>query len=309
MFTYIIKRIFSMIPVILGVILLIFLIMQMAPGNPAQLILGDNAPAEAVEELTEELGLNDPILFRYVKYVYDLTRGDMGYSYITRRSVASEVSARIPATLKLMIVATIVSIIVAIPLGIFAAVKQNTIFDNVSMVISLLGISMPTFWLALMLVLLFSLKLGWFPVQGIDAGWKSYVLPATAIGFVNMAAIARTIRSSMLETIRQDYIRTAKSKGLSDRRVIIKHAFKNALIPTITVIGVQFGALMGGAILTETVFAWPGLGRLVVQSVNNRDTPMVLGCVVAFSVGFSIINLITDLIYGFVDPRIKSLYK
>ena len=179
--------------------------------------------------------------------------------------------------------------------------------NNISMVISLVGVSMPIFWLALLLVLAFSLNLGWFPVQGAD-GWKSYVLPAISLGFMNMASIARTTRSSMLETVRQDYIRTARAKGVPKRDAIVKHAFENALIPTITVCGIQLGQLLGGSVLTETVFAWPGIGRLMVQSISSRDVPMVLGCMVVMTVCFSVVNLLVDLLYAFVDPRIKAMY-
>lgn len=212
-------------------------------------------------------------------------------------------------TLKLAIVSAVISTLLALPLGVFAAVKQNTLFDNCSMIISLLGNSMPAFWLALMMMMLFSEKLGWLPSQGMRDGWLSYVLPAFSIGFINMAAIARTTRSTVLETIRQDYIRTVRAKGVGEGEVVMEHAFPNALIPTITVIGVQFGNLLGGAILVETVFAWPGLGRLMVNSVNNRDVPLVLGCIVLLSISYSVVNLIVDLIYGFIDPRVRSMYK
>ncbi len=297
-----------MIPVILGVILLVFVIMELAPGDPVLLILGDNASEEARIAKTAELGLDKPLVIRYLKYVSNFFRGDMGTSYISNRSVSIEVLHRFPNTLKLSLVAATISILMAIPLGITAAVKQNSFFDNISMVVSLIGNSMPAFWLGLVLVLFFSLKLGWFPVQGATAGWKSYVLPSVAIGFMNMAAIARTTRSSMLETIRQDYIRTAKSKGISKNQVIMRHAFVNALIPTITIIGVQLGNLLGGAVITETVFAWPGIGRLMVQSVGSRDVPMILGCVITLSICYSIVNLLVDLLYGFVDPRVRSMY-
>lgn len=309
MLKYILKRILVMIPVLIGITLLVFMIMQLAPGDPARLILGENANTEEVNKLREEMGLNDPALVQYGKYMLNLFHGDLGTSYITKRPVAAEVAARFPYTLKLALVSAVVSIVIAIPLGIVAAVRQNTAFDNVSMVISLIGISMPAFWLGLMLTLVFSLKMGWFPVQGADAGWKSYVLPSIAIGFMNMAAIARTTRSSMLETIRQDYVRTARSKGVTKFEVVIHHAFRNAVIPTITVVGVQLGGLIGGAVLTETVFAWPGIGRLIVQSVNARDIPMILGSMVVLSVSFSFINLIVDLLYGFFDPRVRSMYK
>jgi len=306
---YITKRLLMMIPVLLGVIFLVFLVMNLASGNAVMLILGDNATEEAVASKTEELGLDKPLVIRYAKYVFDLLHGDMGTSYLSNRSVAEEVFSRFPNTLKLAVVSAIISILLAIPLGIFAAVKQNTLFDNFSMILSLIGNSMPAFWLALMLMMLFAEKLGWLPAQGMNDGWMSYVLPAISIGFINMAAIARTTRSTMLETIRQDYVRTARAKGVTEAEVVVDHAFPNALIPTITVIGVQFGNLLGGAILVETVFAWPGLGRLMVQSVNNRDVPLVLGCIVILSLSYSVVNLIVDLVYGFIDPRVRSMYK
>ena len=309
MVKYIAKRVLMMIPVLLGVILLVFFIMNLASGNAVLLILGENATEEAVAVKTRELGLDRPILVRYAAYVADLVRGDMGTSYFSSRSVAEEVLSRFPATLKLAVVSAIISTLLAIPLGIFAAVRQNTLFDNFSMILSLVGNSMPAFWLALMLMMLFAEKLGWLPAQGMNDGWRSYVLPAVSIGFINMAAIARTTRSTMLETVRQDYIRTARAKGVDEDVVVMDHAFPNALIPTITVIGVQFGNLLGGAILVETVFAWPGLGRLMVQSVNNRDVPLVLGCIVILSISYSVVNLLVDLVYGFVDPRVRSMYK
>ena len=309
MLKYIIRRIIAMIPVVIGITFLVFMIMQLAPGDPVQMILGDNASPEAVEAMRDEMGLNDNVLIQYGRYLVNLAQGDMGTSYVNKRPVADEVFSRVPATFKLAAVAAVVSIVIAIPLGILAAIKQNTLFDHSSMVVSLIGISMPAFWLALMLMLLFSLKLGWLPAQGAKDGWKSYVLPSIAIGFMQMAAIARTTRSSMLETIRQDYIRTARSKGITEREVIFHHSFRNALIPTVTIVGVQLGGLLGGAVLPETVFAWPGLGRLVVQAVNGRDVPVVLGCIVVLSVGFSIVNLVVDLLYGFIDPRVRSMYQ
>ena len=308
MVKYIIRRLIAMIPVVIGITFLVFMIMQLAPGDPVRMILGDSAEPEAIEAMREEMGLNDPVLVQYGRYMVNLLHGDMGTSYTNQRPVAHEVFSRVPATFELALVSAVVSILIAIPLGVVAAVKQDTLFDNLSMVLSLVGISMPAFWLALMLMLVFSLRLGWFPVQGNSDGWRSFVLPSIAIGFMNMAAIARTTRSSMLETIRQDYIRTARSKGISEGEVIMHHAFGNALIPTITVVGVQLGGLLGGAVLTETVFAWPGLGRLMVQAVNGRDVPVVMGCIVILSIGFSIVNLIVDLAYGFIDPRVRTMY-
>lgn len=308
MWKFIAKRILVLIPVIFGATLLVYMILSMVEGDPARMLLGEEATAEQIHELREEMGLNDPLLVQYGRYMFNLFKGDMGISYKTEKPVTFEIGARLPHTIRLSLVAILVSVILAIPLGIIAAIKQNSIFDAVSMVFSILGAAMPVFWLSLLLILLFSLKLGWFPVFGADEP-SSIVLPATALGLLSMASIARTTRSSMLEVIRQDYIRTARSKGLSEGVVIRKHALKNALIPMITIIGLQVGTLLAGSILTETVFAWPGIGRLMIQSILARDTPTVLGCIIVFSISFSIVNLFVDIIYGFVDPRMKSQYQ
>ena len=308
MWKFIVKRLIMLIPVLIGVTLLVFLILQLAPGDPAKVILGEQATPEQIQELRDSLGLNDPVLVQYANYIIKLVQGDMGESYKTRGPVADEVFNRFPNTIKLTACAMLLAVVVAVPLGVVAAVKQNTLFDSISMVIALIGVSMPIFWLGLLLILLFSLKLGWFPSSGSE-GIKSIVLPAVALGFNHMASIARTTRSSMLETIRQDYIRTVRAKGVAYGVVIRKHALKNALIPTITVIGLQIGYMLGGSVLTETVFAWPGVGRLMVDSINGRDIPMVMGCIILVCATFSVVNLIVDILYGMVDPRIKSQYK
>ncbi len=288
---------------------MVYFIMSLAPGDPALLLLGDDATPEQIAALREEMGLDDPFIVQYGRYMVKLVQGDMGTSYKTKNAVSAEVFSRFPNTLILAGFSTLVSIILALPLGVFAAVKQNSLFDTVSMVIALLGVSIPIFWFGLLLILFFALRLGWFPVSGFNDGIKSLMLPGLALAFQHMAAIARTTRSSMLETIRQDYIRTVRAKGLPENKVITRHALKNALIPTITVIGLQIGGMMGGSVLTESVFAWPGIGRLMINSIQGRDTPMVLGCILMFSITFSIINLIVDIVYGFVDPRIKAQYK
>lgn len=308
MWKFIVKRLIAMVPVLLGVTLIIYLIMNMAPGDPAKVILGEQATPEQIAALREEMHLNDPVLIQYARYILNLLRGDMGTSYNSGLNCATEIFARFPNTLRLTITAVSLSIILALPIGILAAVHQNSVFDGVSMFVALLGLSMPVFWLGMLLILLFSLRLGWLPSSGSE-GFKSLVLPGVTLGFQHMAAIARVTRSSMLEVIRADYIRTARAKGVSENKVITKHALKNALIPTVTVIGIQFGGMLGGSVMTESVFAWPGIGRLMVQSINKRDIPMVLGCVIMFSVSFSIVNLIVDILYGFIDPRIKSQYK
>lgn len=309
MLRFIIKRLLALIPVLLGVSLLVFFILDLAPGDPAKTILGEQARPEDIEALREEMGLNDPFFVRYGRYMLALCHGDMGESYKTRDPVADEIFSRLPNTAILAFVSTMVAIVLALPLGVIAAIRQNSLFDGVSMFAALIGISMPVFWMGLLLILLFSVKLGWFPVAGADAGWKSLVLPSFALGFMHMASIARTTRSSMLETIRQDYIRTVRAKGLSEDKVIVNHALRNAMIPTTTVIGLQMGSMLGGSVLTESVFSWPGIGRFMIQSIQGRDIPSVMGCVIIFALSFALINLFVDLIYGFIDPRIKAQYQ
>ena len=304
MLKYILKRLVALIPVIMGVTLLVFVIMQLAPGNPARMILGEMATPEQVAALEEEMGLNKPLLVRYFNYMLNFLRGDMGTSYYKSTSVVSEVMSRFPYTAKLAGVAAILTLIMSIPIGVMAAVKQNSVFDNASLVATLLGISMPVFWLGLLLIITFSLKLDLFPTGGADT-WKSYIMPAFCLAFSNMSTMARTTRSSMLETIRQDYVRTAAAKGVPRKAVILRHAFRNALIPTITVLGIQMSQLLGGSVVVETVFAWPGVGRLMIDSISSRDTPMVLGCIVLLTILFSVLNLVIDLCYAVADPRIK----
>ncbi len=309
MHKYVIKRLLMLIPVILGVSFLVFFIMSLSPGDPARTILGENAPQESVDALRDELGLNDPVVVQYARYMGDLLHGDLGESYKSGRPVFGEIASRFPATLKLAFWGMVFAVVLSIPIGIISATKQYSITDSISMVFALLGVATPNFWLGLMLIIAFSLHLRWFPSGGADAGWKSLVLPVITLGTGCMANITRTTRSSMLEVIRQDYIRTAKAKGVSHNKVINRHALKNALIPVVTVIGLQFGSLLGGAVLTEAVFAWPGIGTFLVNSIKAKDTPAVLGCVIVFSICFSIVNLCVDLLYAYIDPRIKSKYK
>lgn len=294
-------------PVMVGVIFLVFFIISLTPGDVATIILGDGATEERIKDLREELGLDDPLIVQYGNYMIDLVQGDMGKSYSTGLSVAGEIKQRFPNTFKLTITAIFLSVLISIPIGVISATRQYSIFDNIGMIVALIGISMPSFWTGLILIILFSLKLGWFPSGGMK-GIMSLILPAFTLAIASTASITRTTRSSMLEVIRQDYITTAKAKGVSRRSVINKHALKNALIPAVTVIGLEFGVLLGGAVLTETVFSWPGIGRLMVESIQRKDTPMVLGCVIVFALSFSIVNLIIDILYAFIDPRIKSNY-
>ncbi|WP_175613347.1 nickel ABC transporter permease [Fusobacterium mortiferum] len=308
MYKYVLKRILLLIPVLLGVSLLVFAIMSLTPGDPAQLILGENAPKEAVLKLREEMGLNDPFFMQYFRFVKNAIMGDFGRSYTTGREVFGEIFARFPNTLILAVIGIIISVCIGIPIGIISATRQYSFLDSFSMVIALLGVSMPVFWLGLMLILTFSVKLGWLPSGGFD-GLKSIILPAVTLGVGSAAIITRMTRSSMLEVIRQDYIRTARAKGVAEKVVINKHALKNALIPIITVVGLQFGHLLGGAVLTESVYSWPGVGRLMVDAIRQKDTPTVLAAVVFLAAAFSVVNLLVDILYAYVDPRIKSQYK
>ena len=309
MLKYIAKRLLAMIPVILGVTLIVYLIMSLAPGDPARTILGEQATEEQVNQLREEMGLNDPIIVQYFKYIWNLLHGDLGRSYQSRIDVSTEIFSRFPNTIKLALAASLFSVILALPLGIIAAVKQNTFFDSFSMFVAIIGISCPTFWFGLILILVFAVNLKWFPVSGQVDNFRGMVLPALTLAFNSMAAMARVTRSSMLEVIRQDYIRTARAKGVSQRNVILQHAVPNAMIPTVTVIGLRIGGLLAGAVICETVFSWPGIGRLLVQSIQSRNTPVVLGCIIIFSICFSLVNLIVDILYAFIDPRIKSQYQ
>lgn len=304
---YIFRRLLMMIPVMLGVTFLVFFIISLTPGDVASMILGNGATEQAIKELREEMGFDDPIIVQYGRYMGDLLTGDMGESYSTGKKVSGEIAQRFPNTFKLTISAIFLSVLISIPIGVVSATKQYSIFDNIGMIVALIGISMPSFWTGLILIIVFALKLGWFPSGGME-GVSSLVLPAFTLAVASTASITRTTRSSMLEVIRQDYINTAKAKGVSSGVVVRKHALKNALIPSITVIGLEFGVLLGGAVLTETVFSWPGIGRLMVESIQRKDTPMVLGCIMIFALAFSVVNLIIDILYAYIDPRIKSNY-
>lgn len=307
MLRYIGKRLLMMIPVILGISLIIFSIMNLTPGDPARLILGENATESDVEQLREEMGLNDNFFVRYFNYVKDALHGDFGNSYRTNIPVGEELSVRFPNTLKLSFWGMTLAVVIGIPVGIISAVKQYTIIDGVSLAVSLLLTSIPGFWLGLMLILIFALNLNLLPATGVDS-WKHFIMPAVTLSANTMATIIRMTRSTMLEVIRQDYIRTARAKGASEKSVVFKHALKNALLPVITIIGINFGIQLGGAIITETVFAMPGLGTLMITSVRMKDTPMVMASILFIAFLAGIINLIVDILYTYVDPRLKSQY-
>jgi ABC-type dipeptide/oligopeptide/nickel transport system permease component len=332
MFKYFIKRLLLLIPVVLGVSVLVFIIMHVFTTDPSANILGQHASKEQIDALRQQLGLNDPLYKQYLTFITGILQGDFGTSLITKSSVATEIFSRFPATIELAIISIIVASIVGITLGVLSAVKQNSIIDYLCMGTSLVGVSMPIFWLGLILIVVFSVTLGWLPVSGratigmepakitglylLDSllsgdmaaffdSLEHLVLPVIALSSYSTAIIARMTRSAMLEVLGQDYIRTAKSKGLVESIIIRSHGLRNTLIPVTTVIGLQLGSLLGGAVLTETVFSWPGIGSYTIDAILKSDFPVVQGAVMIMAIVFVLVNLLVDLLYAFIDPRIK----
>lgn len=308
MFKYIVRRLLMMIPVMLGVIVIVFTLLYITPGDPVDTLLGDDATPEAREELREELGLNGTYVERLGRYMINLTHGDLGICYATKQPVMDRIAQTFPNSLKLAGCSVCLAVLIGLTLGIVSAVKQYSIFDNVAMALAMVGNAMPNFWQGLLLMLLFALHWKLLPASGFD-GWKYMILPAVTIGTSSAAAIARMTRSSMLEVIRQDYITTAEAKGQTELKIIIHHALKNALIPVITTVGMQFGHLLGGAVLTESIFAVPGVGKMMVDAIKARNYPVVQGGVLMIALTFSLVNLAVDILYAYVDPRIRSQYK
>ncbi len=304
MLQYVIKRLLSTIPVLLGISLLLFFMLRALPGDPAQVLAGQMATPEDIELIRHQLGLDRPVYVQYAFFLGRLAKLDLGRSARTQNPVIQEVWARLPNTILLSVIAITLACLFGIPAGIISAVRPYTLLDYFVTSAALFGISMPVFWLGLMLVVVFSVMLQWLPAGG-TGSWKHVILPSVTLAAFVVAFIARMTRSSMLEVLSQDYTTTARSKGLKEQVVIIKHALKNALIPIITVIGLQFGTLLGGAILTETVFAWPGLGRLIVDSILARDYPVIQGAILIFGLLYILVNLAVDVIYAYVDPRIR----
>jgi len=293
-----------MIPILFGVSTLVFFIIHLVPGDPIDILLGETALDVNKEILRQALHLDKPIIVQYGYYLWNLLHGDLGISLVTNKPVISTILSRYPATMQLSLVAMIIAVLIAIPLGVLAAVKKYSIIDNGSMFISLLGVSMPTFWLGPLLIALFSIYFDILPVSGRD-GITHIILPALTLGTALAGVLTRMTRSSLLEVITNDYVRTARAKGMRESRVIFKHALMNALIPIITVLGLQFGVLLAGSIITESIFAWPGLGREIVTALQKRDYPMVQGCVLFISFTYVLVNLVTDIMYSVIDPRIR----
>ena len=303
---YIVKRIIYFIPVLFGIVFLVYSIMYLAPGDPARMILGDKVPQAQVDALREEMGLNKPFLVQFFTYLTNILHGDFGTSYQLGMPVTDIIlKIRFPITLIMAVSSMLLAVIFSIPIGTLSAVKQYTVIDSITVVFALLLTSIPVFWLGLMLILLFSLKLGWFPSSGFDVV-KSFVLPAITLALVNSAQIIRMTRSSMLEVLRQDFVRTARAKGASETRVIFKHALKNAIIPVLTVIGINFGIVLGGSAIAETVFGIPGMGIQMVTSIRQKDIPVVMGAVLFVAFTFSVVNLLIDILYTLFDPRIRT---
>jgi len=304
MLNYLLKRLFSTIPVLLGISLLLFFMLRLLPGDPAQVLAGQMATPQEIENIRQQLGLDRPIYEQYAHYLSRLVRFDLGRSARTQNPVTQEIWARLPNTLLLAVVAITLACLFGIPAGIISAVRPYSWIDYLVTTSALFGMSMPVFWLGLMLVIVFSVILKWLPAGG-TGSWQHVILPSFTLAAFVVAFIARMTRSTMLETLSQDFTTTARSKGLQERVVVIKHALKNAMIPIITVVGLQFGLLLGGAVLTETVFAWPGLGRLIVDSILARDYPVIQGTILIFGLLYIMVNLVVDLIYALVDPRIR----
>lgn len=297
-------RLLSAVPVVLGVAVMVFLLLHLVPGDPVELMLGDSARPADREALRQSLGLDKPVWAQFVDYFTGLARFDLGESLFSRRPVSEVLLERLPATLELATAALLFAVLLALPLGVMAARHHNRPADTAAMSFSLLGVSIPNFWLGPLLILLFSLWLGLTPVSGRD-GAGSLILPTITLGTALAAVLARMVRSSLLEVLEEDFVRTARAKGLSRNAVLWRHALPNAWLPVLTLLGLQLGNLLGGAVITETVFSWPGLGSLLVESIQKRDYPVVQGCVLLVSLAYVLVNTLTDLVYVWIDPRIR----
>lgn len=302
---YIIRRLLQMVPITLGILTLVFSLIHLIPGDPAAAVAGEGARPEDIAQVRAELGLDQPLWKQYVTYLGNVAHGDLGRSFRTHEQVSKEILARYPATIQLATGAMIVALLVAFPLGIISAIYRNSWIDNVARFFALIGVSMPSFFFGPLLIIAFAINHHWFPVSGREEGWKSIVLPSVTMGLALAAILTRMIRVSLAEELNQLYVTTAIAKGVTRAKAIFRHALKNALIPVITVLALQFGSLLTGAIITEQIFSWPGLGRLLIQSINARDYPQVQASILVIAVTYIMVNFLSDLLYGVVDPRIK----
>jgi ABC-type dipeptide/oligopeptide/nickel transport system permease component len=298
------RRLLLTLPVLLGVATLVFSLIHLIPGDPAQAMLGDTASPEEIADLRARLGLDRPLPEQYTSFLGGLVRGDLGMSLRTSQPVTTMIIERMPATFELAAAAMVFAVMVAMPLGIAAAVWRGTSVDHSAMTLALMGISIPNFWLGPLLAIVFAVELGWLPVSG-RGTWAHLVLPAISLGAALAAILARMTRATLLEELREQYVQAARARGTSRIRAVVGHAFRNSLIPVVTLIGLQFGAVLTGAVITETIFAWPGIGRLLIQSISFRDYPLVQGCILLIAMTYVGVNLLTDLVYGVLDPRIR----
>jgi peptide/nickel transport system permease protein len=304
MWRYLARRLLLTIPVLIGVATLVFLLIHLVPGDPAQSMLGEGAAPQDVAALRARLGLDQPLPVQFGRFISGLVRGDLGTSLRTGEPVARSIASRMPATAELAFAAMIVALLIAIPLGVAAAVWKGTLIDHGAMTLALVGISIPNFWLGPMMAILFAVELGWLPVSG-RGSLAHLVLPSVTLGAALAAILARMTRASLLEELRELYVTASRARGASRARAVWRHAFRNSLVPVVTIVGLQFGSLLTGAIITETIFSWPGVGRLLIQSINFRDYPMVQGCILLIAITYVMVNLVTDLVYGWLDPRIR----
>jgi peptide/nickel transport system permease protein len=301
---YVLSRMAQLFPVLFGVVTIVFLLLHLIPGDPVEIMLGESAVVAQKEELRRELKLDRPVAAQYVEFLGGLVTGDLGVSFRSREPVVREILSRVPATMLLASASLLVALLVAVPLGVLSAMRQHSPLDHLSAFLAMLGLSMPNFWLGPLLILVFSIRMGLFPVAGYGTA-RHLVLPALTMGAGMAAILMRMLRSSLLEEVRQEYVRAATAKGLSHRAAVLRHALKNSAIPVLTVLGLQFGALLSGSIITETIFSWPGIGRLLVQAIDARDYPLVQGCVLFIALCTVAVNLATDLLYSRLDPRIR----
>ena len=304
MFAYTLRRLALTIPVLLGVATLVFALIHLVPGDPAEAMLGESAPAADLTELRTKLGLDRPLLVQYRAYVLGLTRGNLGTSFRYNTPVAREIGQRLGRTAQLALAAMAVSILVALPLGVLGALYRGQWIDQVATTVSLLGVAMPNFWLGPLLAIVFAVSLGWLPVSG-TGSWQHLVLPAVTLGGALAALLARMTRATLIDELRELYVLAARARGVSSGRAVISHALRNSLIPVVTIIGLQLGAVLTGTIITETIFAWPGVGRLLIQAISFRDYPLVQGCILFIATTYVTMNLVVDLVYGWIDPRIR----
>ncbi|MDR7428560.1 MAG: ABC transporter permease [Armatimonadota bacterium] len=304
MWRYVLKRVLLALPVLLGVSVVVFVAIRLIPGDPAQIMAGQAATEEVVRQIRQSLGLDQPLPVQYLYFLRNVVRGDLGRSLFNGAPVVEELGQRFPRTVRLALASIVVASLIGVPAGILAATRHLSWLDTLVMLVALVGVSMPVFWLGLNLILVFSVRLQWVPAFGYET-WRHLLLPSVTLGAASAAIVARMTRSSMLEVLGQDYIRTARAKGLAERVVVNRHALRNALIPVVTVLGLQLGTLLSGAVLTETVFAWPGIGRLLVDAVLARDYPIIQGATLLIAATFVALNLAVDLLYGLLDPRIR----